>query len=133
MLTLKLPIMPSPAGDALKFATVDVVLDFALFPVWWYTAGFVRVVRAAANWFEQTRRMMAVGLWAKNILTPMFAQYDFAGRAISVLMRLVNIIGRALGLVFFGFAILAALALYLVFPIALALLVVFQAWRVLAA
>ncbi|TAL19334.1 hypothetical protein EPN90_03775 [Patescibacteria group bacterium] len=113
----------SVAGSAMKFVAIDLVADFVFFPVWWYTAGLVRTLRAAGRWLNYGRQIMAVGLWVKNIFTPMFAQYDLGGRVISFFVRVAMILARSVGL-----AIIAALAVlfilaWLAFPIFLAWLV----------
>ena len=126
--------MSRPAAvEALRFATVDLVADFVLFPIWWYTAGFVRALRAASRWFADVRGMMAVGLWAKNLFVPMFAQYDLPGRLISFMIRLVMIIGRSIGLGFMALLFFAALVAWALFPLALLWLLAVQAAGSLAA
>lgn len=102
-----------------KFFTVDVVLDFLLFPVWWYTAGFVHALFFVQRSFSDARRMFAVGVWVKNIFVPMFAQYDISGRLISFLMRVVMIIGRSIALVVYSVILALLLLAYLFFPFVL--------------
>ena len=110
----------------MRFVAIDLVADFVLFPLWWYTAGLARAIRMAGRWFDQTRQMMAVGLWAKNLFVPMFAQYDIWGRLISFLVRLFMVIVRSIGLVLITLVIGAALLAYAAFPVFLTVLIVFQ-------
>lgn len=78
-------------------------------PVWWYTHGLLHML---AWWSERSRLLwhrLSVGLWARNILVPMFGQYDWQGRVISFLIRLAQIIFRSIGygiaVIFFGGAV----------------------------
>jgi hypothetical protein len=119
------------AVEAIRFLTFDLVADFALFPVWWYTAGFVRALRSAGNWLLEVRRMMAVGIWAKNLFVPMFAQYDLAGRAISFMIRLFMIFARSLGVAFAAIVIFAFLVAWALFPVMLLWLLAVQAAGIL--
>ena len=122
----------SAAVEGFRFATIDLAADFVLFPIWWYTAGAVRALRAAGRWFADIRRMMAVGLWAKNLFVPMFAQYDIPGRLISFAIRLSMIVARSIGLAFMAFVFFLFLLAWALFPVALAFLLAVQAAGLLA-
>lgn len=113
----------SVTGDAVKFVAVDLIADFLLFPVWWYTEGFVRALRTGGRWLADARRMMAVGLWARHLFVPMFAQYDLWGRVISFSIRLAMIIVRSFGLAILAAVIGFSLLAYLAFPFFVVLLV----------
>ncbi len=113
-------------GGAVRFVLVDLIADFVFFPVWWYTAGFVRALRTANGWLTQTRRMMAVGLWTKNLFVPMFAQYDVWGRVISFLVRVAMIVGRSIGLLIVVLLLGVFLLAWAFFPPFLAALIVSQ-------
>lgn len=39
-------------------------------------------------------RSYAIGLWMKNFFAPMYGQYDWTGRIVSVFVRFFVIIGR---------------------------------------
>lgn len=97
----------------------EAVLDVFYFPVWWYTKGAF----FAARWcFSQLRfgnEVLAPWLWIKNIFVPMFGQYDWQGRIISFVMRLIQVVFRsAFLLVWLVFCIILFL-LWILFPIAL--------------
>lgn len=123
----------SAARDATRFVLIDILADFVLFPVWWYTAGFVRALRAADSWFSEARAMLGVGVWARNLFTPMFAQYDIWGRLISFLVRVVNVAIRSVAVAIAGAVVALALAAYLAFPLAVLWLVVGNGLALLAA
>ncbi len=77
----------------------DLALDILSFPLWWYTHGLLRMARW---WRESVRgyaRLLALEIWIKNLFVPMFGQYDWQSRLISIFMRLVQIVGRGLALI----------------------------------
>ncbi len=86
-------------------------------PIWWYTHGLLRML----TWWQERSRLLwhrlSIGLWARNILVPMFGQYDWQGRIISFLIRLAQIIFRSIG---YGFAVIffaCGILLWLVAPL----------------
>lgn len=114
------------AVAAVRFVTLDLVGDALAFPVWWYTAGFLKFLgwlgmQARAQWHT-----IGLGVWLKNLFVPMFGQADAWGRVISFFMRLGQIIGR--GIWYLAALVLIALAavLWVIFPPALVALLVFQ-------
>lgn len=94
-----------------------ILSEAATGPVWWYTHGLLHVL----SWWQENARLLwhrlSVGLWARNILVPMFGQYDWQGRVISFLIRLAQITFRTIGyicvVVFFACGVL----LWLVAPL----------------
>lgn len=75
---------------------VRVVWDFLYFPIWWYSTGLIKTLRGV--WFFYRRQEASLGfyVWLKNMFVPMYGQYDIAGRLISFLIRLVQVIYRGL-------------------------------------
>lgn len=92
----------------------DLALDILLFPVWWYSRGVVRVAAWSRESFFGYARLLAIDVWMKNVFVPMFGQYDWQSRLISIFMRLVQIIGRSFALLVITLMILMVGALYLV-------------------
>lgn len=97
----------------------ETIVDFLLFPVWWYTKGLVRTARGvfyaiAHRWYN-----LGLGLWIKNIFRPMYGQEDFQGRLISLFFRILVLGWRSvlflLALLFF----IGAFLIYLVAPLAI--------------
>jgi hypothetical protein len=66
---------------------------------------------------EDANRIMAPGLWLRNIFVPMFGQHDLQGRFTSFLVRLFNVIIRGIGLVFAAFALLFLFFFWMVLPL----------------
>ncbi len=69
-------------------------------PVWWYTGGVRHVSRWMREQAIRTWYRLAIGLWMRNILVPMFGQYDWQGRIISFFIRLFQIVARMIAFVF---------------------------------
>lgn len=88
---------------ALKFVFADLIGDFFYFPMWWYTRGFGKVIKASGRRIAGIWASLGVGVWVKNMFVPMFGQADIPGRIISFFMRLFQIIFRTIG---FAFAVL---------------------------
>lgn len=94
---------------------LEAILDVFYFPLWWYTGGVRYAAGRAFDFLKSGNRALAPGLWIQNLFVPMFAQYDWQGRIISFIMRLVQIIAR-----------LGALAVWL-----LVCLILFMVWLAL--
>ena len=96
---------------------LDAIIDIAYFPVWWYSAGFKRVLSGAKNWIAAANVNLGPGLWLKNIFVPMFGQTDWQGRMMSIFMRFVNVVGRGIALFFWIFIVFFFLVFWLLFPV----------------
>ena len=117
--------------DAAHRASGNIVLEAALdivrFPLWWYSSGLLRTLRFAKEMIIGYERSLAVGIWVKNMFVPMFGQYDWQSRIISVFMRFVNVIGRGIGLLVVSIVIVMIAVAYMVLPIVAGLMVVYSA------
>jgi hypothetical protein len=98
-----------------------IVLDFLLhviyFPFWWYTGGIKHAGLYCVNLLRSGSDYLAPGLWLQNIFVPMFGQSDWQGRIVSVLIRIVNIIGRGFGLLIWTVVVFALFILWIIWPI----------------
>jgi hypothetical protein len=104
-------------GEVLGAVGITAVKDVVLFPLWWYTKGIVYMLDKL--WLSARRQSanFAVGIWIKNLFVPMYGQYDWQGRIISFVVRLVQIIVRSIAYSIW-LMILALLAVvYLVIPL----------------
>lgn len=104
-------------GLAFKYLFVDLIGGVIRWPLWWYTKGLALRFAWARNSITGYAKMVALGVWVKNIFVPMFGQRDWQSRLISVFMRIVNIIGRGIALMFWSLIVLALVILYLALPI----------------
>jgi hypothetical protein len=107
----------SHAALALKYVAVDVVGSILFFPVWWYTKGALRTARYCVRTVTGTARSFGIGIWLKNLFTPMFGQRDIQGRLISFFMRLVMIVAYSIALAVLSVVMAAAMFLWLAFPL----------------
>ena len=93
--------------------------EILYFPVWWYSVGFARATKRAFRFWRAREVSLGFSIWLKNIFVPMYGQRDLAGRVISFVMRLVQIIFRGVVLLFWLGLVLMALIIWLIFPILL--------------
>jgi len=96
---------------------LQLFLDIAYFPLWWYTHGLGKVIVGLFHQLQDGNHSLAPGLWLRNIFTPMYGQTDIQGRLMSIFMRLVNVIGRSIALFFLLVVLLLFLGLWIVLPI----------------
>ncbi|HCC23029.1 TPA: hypothetical protein DF272_02510 [Candidatus Falkowbacteria bacterium] len=107
---------------AIKFVAKDLVLDFLSWPFWWYSRGAVLAGRRFVDTIAEGSRSLALTVWIKNVFVPMYGDYTWQGRLISILMRLVQIVIRSI--IFCGWIIFALVVFILWFV--LPVFVVFQ-------
>ena len=92
--------------------------------LWWYGGGFVGVLSSIGRDLKFRSDSYAIGIWIRNILVPMYGQYDWTGRFVSVFMRIVVIIFRTFALALETIFNLLLALFWLVIPIfAVALIV----------
>ena len=95
---------------------IELVRDIIYFPLWWYYGGLKQVILTLKNFLIDRERSLALFVWIKNIHRPMYGQYDWQGRLISFFMRLIQIIVRAIIMLFWLAVAIAALGLWLILP-----------------
>jgi hypothetical protein len=88
-----------PLGTARIF--LETIGQVVYFPVWWYTRGFVSVLGFVGRSIYNQYESLGLGVWLKNLFVPMYGINDWAGRLISLLIRLFMIFFRGLFLIFF--------------------------------
>ncbi|MBP7133647.1 hypothetical protein KBA73_00345 [Patescibacteria group bacterium] len=94
------------------------------FPLWWYSRGVILLLQWAEQEMSYAWREKALGLWARNLFTPMYGDWSWSGRALSVLMRFVVMAARSVSLIVQTMFYLIVLALWLLLPVvALGLLI----------
>jgi len=100
--------------------------EILYFPVWWYSAGLLRLSRALWRLLKAWSASLGFWVWLKNIFVPMYGQRDFASRIISFVMRFFQIIIRGLALLFLSLILLVVLVFWLTLPILLILALAYQ-------
>ena len=90
--------MSSRTGAVARLVIIDLAGSVVWFPIWWYTRGFDHVLQAAVRAIQYRVRSYGLKIWIQNFFVPMYGQYDWSGRLISVLMRFVVLVARIVAL-----------------------------------
>jgi hypothetical protein len=101
----------------IKVVGKDFLLEIIYFPVWWYTRGMKKAFLFCLNKIKNGENWLGLGIWVRNILVPMFGQYDLAGRLISFAVRLVQIIARTIAMVIWVILMITLFFIWLLLPI----------------
>lgn len=96
---------------------LEAVLDIFYFPIWWYTKGALHALRWCFNLLRLGNQNLAPGLWLANLFVPMFGQFDWQGRIVSFLMRLVQIFARTVALFVWCILCLVLFLGWLILPV----------------
>ncbi|OGL66029.1 hypothetical protein A3B21_00680 [Candidatus Uhrbacteria bacterium RIFCSPLOWO2_01_FULL_47_24] len=112
--------------QTLRTVLLDVVADFFYTPVWWYTRGLLKQMRAVSGSLAARQDALGISVWIKNISKPMYGQYDIAGRIISFFMRLAQIIGRSIVLIIWAGLLLIWLMIWVLIPVGIVYLIWLQ-------
>jgi hypothetical protein len=110
------------AGKIFLMVLIDEIKTVLYFPVWWYTRGFLEMLKRAENFIIEMEQSLGFWIWVRNIFVPMFGQRDFAGRAISFFLRLFQIIVK-------GFVLLIVIVIVMVLVITWLLLPIFAIYQ----
>lgn len=105
---------------------VRIIWDFLYFPIWWYSAGFINVLKGVGHFYQQQEASLSFLVWLKNLFVPMYGQHDTIGRLISFFIRLVQIIFRGSMMFIIIILGLAFIAFYLSLPFLILLAIVKQ-------
>ncbi len=97
--------------STVKIFSVDLVGKVLYWPLWWYSVGLRQLLSALASNILQEEHRIGLGLWWRNLLVPMYGQYDWQGRAISFVLRIgVGLFRALLMLLWFGLSLVAVAA-----------------------
>lgn len=105
---------------------IQILGEILYFPLWWYTVGFGRLLKNVRRFWLNQEKNLGFTIWLKNLFVPMYGQRDFAGRLISFIIRLVQIIFRGAALLAWLVIVLVVALLWLVFPLTLLIVTAFQ-------
>jgi len=84
------------------------------FPIWWYTAGLRKRYRGFWHSVKNWSRYLALKILITNLFRPMFGQYNWQGRIISFVMRIIQLF-FSLIIFLIGLVVLAILLLLWIF------------------
>ncbi len=99
-----------------KYFCFDLLGSVISFPVWWYTQGIADVARWLGARLAYRLRQASLRLWMSSLLLPMFGQWDWVGRLISIVMRVLILFARLLTFAIALIVAAAALLLWIVIP-----------------
>ena len=102
------------------------IWELFYFPIWWYSQNLKEQTQRAGKAIRLGEEFLGFFLWLKNLFTPMFGQYDLAGRLISFFMRLFQIIFRGIGLILWILIVFLGLLFWLILPPFLIYQIIFQ-------
>ena len=104
----------------------ELVRDVLYFPLWWYSRGLINLLLGVKDFLVNKQKSLALYVWLKNIMRPMYAQDDLAGTLISFFVRLVQIIFRSVFLLFWSALAVLAVAAWLLLPPLVVYEIIFQ-------
>lgn len=102
------------------------IFDILYFPLWWYTSGLLKTLRWGKSFLSIRLRVSGLGVWVKNIFTPMYGQTDWAGMIISFIVRVIQIIVRSSIMIFWIIFTIMTIALWLILPLIIFYQIIFQ-------
>jgi hypothetical protein len=111
-----------------KFIFVDIVGDFLYWPVWWYSRGFMEAVIFAWEQIKKEWLVLGLGIWLKNLFSPMFRDRSVLGRLISLGVRMVILVWRLMWFLAWLIIILGLVALWLILPVGSLFMVIKYLW-----
>lgn len=100
-----------------KSIFIDLLLDIVYFPIWWYTRGLLRALFLIFEEIHTQWDILGVGIWLKNLFTPMYGMYDWESRIISFFVRLVQLIFRFILFTFWTIIMLFLIVIWIILPI----------------
>src|SRR3989344_6670127 len=94
-------------------ALLNAVWHFVYWPLWWYSGGFLLILKFTVQRIALAWKGLALDVWLKNLFVPMYGQYDFASRAISFIIRVIQIVLRFAMMVIISWLVLLIPLIYL--------------------
>lgn len=85
----------------------EFIFDFVKFPWWWYSGGLVSLLSWCGNHWRETRQRIGLGLFIRYFFQPMYQDYSWQGRLISLVMRTILIIVKLVRYILASFYYLA--------------------------
>lgn len=117
----------STSSRALRFILRETLGELLFFPVWWYSVGFVALVRTLWREWQEVAERLALRILLKNMLRPMYADYTRSGRIISFFFRIILVVTRGLVLLVWTAVEVAVIGAWIIVPLLAAALLVRQA------
>jgi len=106
----------------LSLVIFDQIKAVLYFPFWWYSRGFLNVLKGSGSFIRDFEQTLGFMIWIKNLFVPMYGQRDIAGRLISFFLRLFEIIFK--GIILLIFIILNFI--YIIFWLLIPIFIIYQ-------
>lgn len=103
--------------NVFKLIFIDLIWEIIYFPIWWYSSGLYRMAVFCLKKIKRGWYNLGLNIHFKFLFKPMYAQRDFAGRAISFFARLFTLIFKLIVFFVFLIIILLLFLLWLTLPI----------------
>lgn len=97
-----------------------------MFPVWWYSRGLLATTKGIFRFLQHENQSLALSIWVRNIFVPMYGQTDWQGRAVSIFIRLIQIIFRSFLMLVYVFLGFIGLLVWLAAPLFIIYQIIFQ-------
>ena len=76
--------------------------DLWRFPIWWYSEGVRMMAKYCIERVSNTWERLAIGLFIKYFFKPMYGDYSWQGRIISLVMRFLLILYKSFRMIFWA-------------------------------
>lgn len=100
-----------------KYFIIEWLGSIVRFPFWWETDGLTGVLRWMRREWKNRLRQAALGLWVRSFFVPMYGQYDWTGRLLSIMMRMVVLFARVSALALTSVWDVCLLAAWVMLPL----------------
>lgn len=116
-------------SNSLSYSSVviaEILAKILYFPVWWYSLGLFKKIKSSWKTLKNKEKSLGLSVWIKNILVPMYGQYDFSGRVISFFIRFFQIIYRSIILLFSLIINILSIIFWITIPLFIVFALIFQ-------
>ncbi|MFH1598447.1 MAG: hypothetical protein ABIB97_05295 [Patescibacteria group bacterium] len=112
--------------SSLKFIAKDIIGDILYFPIWWYSAGLKKLFMGLWNNLRSLASGLSLPILFRHLLKPMYGDYTKSGRAISLIMRLIQFAFLSVGVFIWAILLLTLALAWIILPIIIIYNVIFQ-------
>ncbi len=112
--------------EPIKFVLKDIVWSIVYFPIWWYTAGALNVLKMIGKEVRGFARAYNLRILLKFMFTPMYGQNDIAGRLISLYVRVAHFLILSVYAVLTIFVLSLLFIIWILLPVVIVYNVLFH-------
>ncbi len=107
---------------AAKIILIDLLREIIYFPIWWYSAGLVLVLKFYFKSLKTGANRLGLKILLKYWFKPMYGQRDWQGKIISLIMRTFHLFWNLVLMIVWLIVMTAVFAIYIILPV----LIVYQ-------